>query len=166
MNHASLFYTRITMVSVSFYVEQNVSRSAFIYQFSLWLNSHNTIFSRPMKAWFTWVTILHFSAFVARPGNPAVLDFAPSPDFPSLQYFDFIEENSMAAKAGLRCGDFLLEVSVLCYCDQWQLGTFLKFSRGQYMFSSNRLPLGTGKKYVAISCLRRLTRRLCCIHMR
>lgn len=50
------------------------------------------------------------TSIVARPGFPSLLDFVPSPEFPSLQYFDFIEENSVAANAGLRCGDFLLEV--------------------------------------------------------
>jgi hypothetical protein len=46
----------------------------------------------------------------SRPGCPSILDFVPTPDFPSLQYFDIVEKNSMAEKAGLRCGDFLLEV--------------------------------------------------------
>ena len=52
----------------------------------------------------------------ARPGQTSIVDFSPSAEFPSLQYFDFVDENSSAGKAGLRCGDFLLEVSYLAFC--------------------------------------------------
>ena len=46
----------------------------------------------------------------ARSGTQAVLDFTPTADFPSLQYFDVVEKNSQADLAGLRSGDFLLQV--------------------------------------------------------
>ena len=49
----------------------------------------------------------------ARCGNRTVLDFSPTVDFPSLQYFDVVEKNSQADLAGLRSGDFLLQVHYL-----------------------------------------------------
>jgi len=48
----------------------------------------------------------------ARSGSQTVLDFSPSADCPSLQYFDVVEKNSQADLAGLRSGDFLLQVSI------------------------------------------------------
>lgn len=38
------------------------------------------------------------------------MDFSPTQDFPALQYLDRVDPGSMAAKAGLKPGDFLLEV--------------------------------------------------------
>lgn len=49
----------------------------------------------------------------ARSGSQTVLDFTPTADFPSLQYFDVVEKNSQADLAGLRTGDFLLQVSAI-----------------------------------------------------
>jgi len=46
----------------------------------------------------------------ARSGSHTVLDFSPTADFPSLQYFDVVEKHSQADLAGLRSGDFLLQV--------------------------------------------------------
>ena len=49
----------------------------------------------------------------ARSGSQTVLDFTPTADFPSLQYFDVVEKNSQADLAGLRTGDFLLQVIII-----------------------------------------------------
>lgn len=38
------------------------------------------------------------------------LDFCPTKEFPALQYLDSVELGSRADKAGLKSGDFLLEV--------------------------------------------------------
>lgn len=39
--------------------------------------------------------------------------FEPSPLIPALQFFEGVDMNGMAMKAGLKPGDFLLEVSIL-----------------------------------------------------
>jgi len=57
--------------------------------------------------------LLYVILFVARSGTQTVLDFTPTPDFPSLQYFDVVERHSQADLAGLRAGDFLLQVGNL-----------------------------------------------------
>ncbi|ELU12708.1 hypothetical protein CAPTEDRAFT_129833, partial [Capitella teleta] len=41
----------------------------------------------------------------------STLDFQPSPDFPALQYLDKVDKSSMADRAGLKQGDFLLEIN-------------------------------------------------------
>jgi len=56
----------------------------------------------------------------ARSGNQTLLDFAPTSDFPSLQYFDVVEKNSPADLAGLCSGDFLLQV-IFIICLHCQL---------------------------------------------
>ena len=40
-----------------------------------------------------------------------MLDFTATPEMPALQYFDHIDANSVADKAGIKSGDFLLEVT-------------------------------------------------------
>ena len=40
------------------------------------------------------------------------LEFTPTPDFPALQYLDRVDKGSMADRAGLKPGDFLLEVGL------------------------------------------------------
>lgn len=39
------------------------------------------------------------------------LDFRPSADIPALQFFEGVDMSGMAMKAGLRPGDFLLEIN-------------------------------------------------------
>ena len=38
------------------------------------------------------------------------LNFQPTPEFPALQYLDSVDPGSQAERAGLRGGDFILEV--------------------------------------------------------
>ena len=38
------------------------------------------------------------------------LDFRPSSEFPALQYLDSVDPGSAADRAGLKGGDFILEV--------------------------------------------------------
>lgn len=38
------------------------------------------------------------------------MQFQPSPEVPALQYIGSVEENGAAAEAGLKAGDFLIEV--------------------------------------------------------
>lgn len=38
------------------------------------------------------------------------LDFRPSAEFPALQYLDSVDPGSVSDRAGLRAGDFILEV--------------------------------------------------------
>ncbi|XP_013407979.1 SH3 and multiple ankyrin repeat domains protein 2 isoform X2 [Lingula anatina] len=39
------------------------------------------------------------------------LEFRPSPDFPALQYLDRVDPGGMAHRAGLKSGDFLIEIN-------------------------------------------------------
>lgn len=38
-------------------------------------------------------------------------EFTPTPAFPALQYLESVDEGGVAWRAGLRMGDFLIEVS-------------------------------------------------------
>lgn len=49
--------------------------------------------------------------FTAQTQATAVeLDFRPSAEFPALQYLDSVDPGSRADRAGLKTGDFILEV--------------------------------------------------------
>ena len=50
--------------------------------------------------------------FTAQMSQTQALEFTPTPDFPALQYLDRVDKGSMADRAGLKPGDFLLEVSL------------------------------------------------------
>lgn len=41
----------------------------------------------------------------------ACINFEPTPEIPALQFFEGVDMNGMAMKAGLRPGDYLLEVN-------------------------------------------------------
>lgn len=45
----------------------------------------------------------------------ATVNFVPTPEIPALQYFEGVDMNGMGMRAGLKPGDFLLEVTVLSY---------------------------------------------------
>ena len=53
-----------------------------------------------------------FPFFSANAARSPELDFLPSADLPALQYLERVDPGSMADKAGLKEGDFILEVSV------------------------------------------------------
>lgn len=40
-------------------------------------------------------------------------EFTPTPAFPALQYLESVDEGGVAWRAGLRMGDFLIEVKIL-----------------------------------------------------
>lgn len=40
-------------------------------------------------------------------------EFTPTPAFPALQYLESVDVEGVAWRAGLRTGDFLIEVSVI-----------------------------------------------------
>ena len=46
----------------------------------------------------------------------SLLDFTPTPEFPGLQYIEFVQPDSAAGKAGLLVGDFILEVRGFAEC--------------------------------------------------
>lgn len=41
-------------------------------------------------------------------------EFTPTPAFPALQYLESVDEGGVAWRAGLRMGDFLIEVKAGC----------------------------------------------------
>lgn len=44
-------------------------------------------------------------------------EFAPTPAFPALQYLESVDQGGVAWRAGLRTGDFLIEVTAVLPCD-------------------------------------------------
>ena len=61
-----------------------------------------------------FIALLYFSplSVSAQLQRASVLEFSPTMEFPALQYLERVDKDSMADKAGLRRGDFILEVSV------------------------------------------------------
>lgn len=43
-------------------------------------------------------------------------EFTPTPAFPALQYLESVDEGGVAWRAGLRMGDFLIEVKTERLC--------------------------------------------------
>lgn len=56
----------------------------------------------------------------APPPSPAaetpIEEFTPTPAFPALQYLESVDVEGVAWRAGLRTGDFLIEVRLLLTC--------------------------------------------------
>lgn len=44
------------------------------------------------------------------PAQTPIEEFTPTPAFPALQYLESVDEGGVAWRAGLRMGDFLIEV--------------------------------------------------------
>lgn len=55
-----------------------------------------------------WRPVL--SLFIASPAQTPIEEFTPTPAFPALQYLESVDEGGVAWRAGLRMGDFLIEV--------------------------------------------------------
>lgn len=49
---------------------------------------------------------------VMSPAQTPIEEFTPTPAFPALQYLESVDEGGVAWRAGLRMGDFLIEVLV------------------------------------------------------
>lgn len=64
-------------------------------------NTHLSVFPPPM-----WI----FSS-CGPPADTPIEEFTPTPAFPALQYLESVDEGGVAWQAGLRTGDFLIEVS-------------------------------------------------------
>jgi len=47
--------------------------------------------------------------FIFKADTP-IEEFTPTPAFPALQYLESVDEGGVAWQAGLRTGDFLIEV--------------------------------------------------------
>ena len=64
--------------------------------------------------------MLPFSSFILNPGphGPSAT-FIPTEDFPALQYLENVDKNSPADKAGLKKGDFILEVIISIPFNHW-----------------------------------------------
>lgn len=45
------------------------------------------------------------------PAETPIEEFAPTPAFPALQYLESVDQGGVAWRAGLRTGDFLIEVT-------------------------------------------------------
>lgn len=48
--------------------------------------------------------------FLVFPADTPIEEFTPTPAFPALQYLESVDEGGVAWQAGLRTGDFLIEV--------------------------------------------------------
>lgn len=58
--------------------------------------------------------------FIVSPAQTPIEEFTPTPAFPALQYLESVDEGGVAWRAGLRMGDFLIEVmpwftAALCF---------------------------------------------------
>lgn len=53
---------------------------------------------------------LVLSLFVVPAAQTPIEEFTPTPAFPALQYLESVDEGGVAWRAGLRMGDFLIEV--------------------------------------------------------
>lgn len=47
------------------------------------------------------------------PAETPIEEFTPTPAFPALQYLESVDVEGVAWRAGLRTGDFLIEVSAV-----------------------------------------------------
>lgn len=52
----------------------------------------------------------HFYLHMHSKADTPIEEFTPTPAFPALQYLESVDEGGVAWEAGLRTGDFLIEV--------------------------------------------------------
>lgn len=62
-----------------------------------------------------WWDVAHLCAAADTP----IEEFTPTPAFPALQYLESVDEGGVAWQAGLRTGDFLIEVRALFFLLLW-----------------------------------------------
>lgn len=65
------------------------------------------------QTWKTSPRLLTQYFFVFLADTP-IEEFTPTPAFPALQYLESVDEGGVAWQAGLRTGDFLIEVGPRC----------------------------------------------------
>lgn len=51
--------------------------------------------------------------FTPSSAQTPIEEFTPTPAFPALQYLESVDEGGVAWRAGLRMGDFLIEVVII-----------------------------------------------------
>ena len=62
------------------------------------------------------------------PADTPIEEFTPTPAFPALQYLESVDEGGVAWQAGLRTGDFLIEVGTPVFVS-FRLGRALTLLR-------------------------------------
>lgn len=67
--------------------------------------------NRPLIKWYfqAFPNYLFNVVFIFKADTP-IEEFTPTPAFPALQYLESVDEGGVAWQAGLRTGDFLIEV--------------------------------------------------------
>lgn len=63
----------------------------------------------------TWANTVS-SPFAPPTADTPIEEFTPTPAFPALQYLESVDEGGVAWQAGLRTGDFLIEVRRTYWC--------------------------------------------------
>lgn len=58
-----------------------------------------------------FLMIVIVCAAVLKTAETPIEEFAPTPAFPALQYLESVDVEGVAWRAGLRTGDFLIEVT-------------------------------------------------------
>lgn len=85
---------------------------------------------RKILASLTYVTSeqwTHLLTSLIIPAETPIEEFAPTPAFPALQYLESVDQGGVAWRAGLRTGDFLIEVGHLqhYYIHEYCLSIFI-----------------------------------------
>lgn len=57
------------------------------------------------------VVVNLFLVLLSSTAQTPIEEFTPTPAFPALQYLESVDEGGVAWRAGLRMGDFLIEVT-------------------------------------------------------
>lgn len=55
------------------------------------------------------------AVYLVFPADTPIEEFTPTPAFPALQYLESVDEGGVAWQAGLRTGDFLIEVGTAVF---------------------------------------------------
>ena len=67
-----------------------------------------------------WASLTSASVLPHCSADTPIEEFTPTPAFPALQYLESVDEGGVAWQAGLRTGDFLIEVRA-ALCSWWIL---------------------------------------------
>lgn len=72
--------------------------------------SHSIIHSFTQATHFNYLQYFSFLPPNTLKADTPIEEFTPTPAFPALQYLESVDEGGVAWEAGLRTGDFLIEV--------------------------------------------------------